>query len=112
MSNRKRDKRIVFRVSEEEYNGITKKMEQTGIINRESYLRKMALDGYILKLDMSALNELIRLLSNATNNLNQIAKRVNETYRIYKDDIEELKKNYEMMWESTRKVLKLFSDVF
>jgi len=54
-------------------------MAAAGIRNREAYLRKMVLDGYILRLDLSEVREMTRLLSNATNNLNQIAKRANET---------------------------------
>jgi len=63
------------------------KISEGNIKNREAYIRKMVLDGYILHLDFSDIKELNRLLRNATNNLKQVAKRANETRSIFKDDI-------------------------
>ena len=81
--NRTRTTRLCFRVSEHEHDLITSKMEQAGIRNKEAYLRKMSIDGYVIKLDLSDIQELIRLLRNVSNNMNQIAKRANETRSIY-----------------------------
>jgi len=69
-------------VSEHERDLIEQKMRQTGIQNMGAFLRKMAIDGYVVNLDLSDVRELISLLRNATNNLNQIAKRANETRNI------------------------------
>ena len=65
-------------------------MEQTGIISMSAYLRKMAIDGYVIKLELPELREMISLLRRSSNNLNQIAKRVNSTDRIYAEDMDEI----------------------
>ena len=69
---RKRSIQLNFRVSEEELAAIESKMEQLGIFNREAYLRKMALDGYAVRLNLSELKELLTLLRRHSNNLNQL----------------------------------------
>ncbi len=105
MTKRQRDKRIFFRVSEQELALIAERMKLTGIQNREAYLRKMAIDGYILNLDLSDMQKMIYLLGNAANNLNQIAKRVNISQNIYKDDIKDLQENYNKLWETSKAIL-------
>ena len=70
---------LYTKVSPEEKELIAKKMALLGTKNQRAYLRKMALDGYVIHLDMSDVRELIRLLRNVSNNVNQIARRANET---------------------------------
>ena len=67
----KRGVQLNFRVSEEELAAIEGKMKQLGILNREAYLRKMALDGYAVRLDLPELKELLSLLRRHSSNLNQ-----------------------------------------
>jgi len=86
-------------------------MAVAGIGNREAYIRKMVMDGYIVRLDLSNVRELTRLLSNATNNLNQIAKRANETRSIYENDIMELRANYDCLWKQTNDILRSLANV-
>lgn len=105
MAKRQRDKRIFFRVSEQELALISERMKLTGIQNREAYLRKIAIDGYILNLDLSDMQKMIYLLGNATNNLNQIAKRVNVSQNIYRDDIKDLQENYNKLLETSKTIL-------
>jgi len=81
-------------------------MSEAGIKNRGAYLRKMALDGYIIRVDFSDIRELVRLLRNATNNLNQVAKRANETRSIYAADIKDLQDNYEKLWVASEGIMK------
>jgi len=81
-------------------------MEEASISNRGAYIRKMALDGYILKIDFADVRELVRLLRNATNNLNQVAKRANETRSVYASDIADLQDNYEKLWQSAEIIMK------
>lgn len=88
---RKRSVQLNFRVSEEELAAIESKMEQLGIFNREAYLRKMALDDYCIRLDLKELNRMAYLLQMCSNNLNQYAKRANESGRVYQTDIEDLR---------------------
>ena len=95
MANRVRNIRIEFRVTEDEHAFIAKKMSEAGIINREAYLRKMAIEGYIIRVDYSDIREMSRLLRIATNLLNQIAKRANESRSLYASDIKDLQDSYE-----------------
>lgn len=79
-----------FRVSPEEENMIKTKIEQAGIISVSAYLRKMAIDGYVIKLELPELRKMISLLRRANNNFNQIAKHINATGRIYAEDMDEI----------------------
>ena len=110
-NKRSRDIRIVFYVSEKERDLIDEKMQLAGIRNREAYLRKMSLDGYVIKLDLSSVNELVFLLRNATNNLNQIARRANETNNIYGDDIKDLQEHYNKLWGKAEDIMKKLAEI-
>ena len=105
MANRKRNIRIRFRVTPEEKALIEEKMTQVGTTNMEAYLRKMAIDGYILKLDLPELKEMISLLRRCSNNLNQIAKRTNQTGRLYREDMGDILQNQEQLWQAANEIL-------
>jgi hypothetical protein len=96
----------IFRVDEGELDLIKRKMEAARIINKEAYFRKMVLDGYVVRVDFSDVREMVRLLSNATNNLNQIAKRMNASGNIHRYDINDIQENYERLWEQAEEILK------
>ena len=98
MAKRKREIVIRFRVTPEERSMIEAKMAQLGTSNMAAYLRKIAIDGYVVRLDLPELKEMVSLLRRSSNNLNQIAKRVNETSRIYDADIDCLKENQARIW--------------
>ena len=70
-----------------------------------AYLRKIAIDGYILKLDMPEIKEMISLLRRSSNNINQIAKRVNGTGHIYDADLKEILDNQERLWSAANDIL-------
>ena len=91
MVNRKRDIQKFFRVNEEEDKMIKEKMKQLGTDNFGAYARKMLIDGYVVKTDYTTIKNLIKEINKIGVNINQIAKRTNETNRIYEDDIKELK---------------------
>ncbi len=107
--NRKRPIQVKFFVDEKELGMIKTKMEQAGIENMSAYIRKMVIDGYVVKLDMPELRELTLKMKNISNSENQIAKRVNSTGNIYEADIEEIKKNQEEIYEGIRKILNSLS---
>ena len=109
---RKRGVQLNFRVSEEELAAIESKMERLGILNREAYLRKMALDGYAVRLDLPELKELLSLLRRHSSNLNQLARRVNTTGRVYEADLADIAKRQEQLWESVREVLNQLASIF
>ena len=108
---RKRGVQLNFRVSEEELAAIESKMEQLGIFNREAYLRKMALDGYAVRLDLPELKELFSLLRRHSSNLNQLVRRVNTTGRVYEADLADIAKRQEQLWESVREVLNRLASI-
>ena len=85
----KRDQDVHFLASKEEVERIHEKMDELGIRSMGAYLRKMALDGYCIRLDLQDVKALVSLLRICSNNLNQYAKRANETGSIYRADIED-----------------------
>ena len=94
-----------FRASEEEATLIRERMAATGITNLGVYLRKMAINGYHITLDLSDIHEMVRLLKNATDNVNQIARRVNTTSNFYAADVEALRQQYRELWTAANKIL-------
>ena len=103
--NRKREVQLNFRVSPEELALIEQKMAQLGTTNREAYLRKMALDGYVVRLELPQLKELVSLMRYSSNNLNQLARRAHETGRIYDADLEDISRRQEALWDGVHQVL-------
>ena len=102
---RKREVQLNFRVSPEELALIEQKMAQLGTKNREAYLRKMALDGYVVRLELPELKELVSLMRYSSNNLNQLTRRVHETGRIYDADLEDIARRQEALWDGVHQVL-------
>ena len=84
-----------------------KKMEALGIRNESAYMRALALNGYILKLDLPQIREMLRLLGNMTNNLNQIAKRLNTHGNLYETEIEEIQQKQDELWKMMRQLLSI-----
>lgn len=91
MANRKRPIRVKTYLTEKELQKIHKRMAQMGTTNREAYMRKMAIDGYVVRLEIPELKEYVALQKVYSRRFNEIAKRVNETGRIYPEDISEMK---------------------
>lgn len=96
---------LYFKVSPEEKARIDEKMEQLGIHNRRAYLRKMAVDGYAVRVDMADFKALVSLLRICSNNLNQIAKRVNSTGNLYAEDVADLQSRYGELWNAVSTIL-------
>lgn len=105
MDKRKRSVPILFWVSEEEKELIQRKMELFGTDNMSAYLRKMAIDGYVVKLDLPELKEMVSLLRYSSNNLNQLTKRAHESGRIYEADLEDIKQGQERIWEAADTII-------
>ena len=87
---RDKDRMLSFRVNQMELERINQKREEIGVRNMGAYLRKMAMDGYCVNMDLKGITELVRLLRICSNILNQYAKKANETGSIYKEDIQDL----------------------
>ena len=103
--NREREVQLKFRVTPEERALIGRKMEQLGTTNMAAYLRKMAVDGYAVNLELPELRELVSLLRRTSNNLNQLTRRVHETGRFYDADLEELRQSFDGLWDVAQKIL-------
>lgn len=99
MKNRTRPIRIEFRVTEQERQLIHSKMEQLGTKNMGAYLRKMAIDGYIIKVDYTEQKKLAAAVSRTASNINQVCRRINQTGHCYEDDIADLKAKLADIWE-------------
>lgn len=96
---------IHIRVTPEEIEQIRARMAEAGIKSMTAYLIRMAIHGYVLIMDLSDLKEIVRLLQISGNNLNQYAKKANETGNIYHEDIEELKGIQKEILQEMRNVL-------
>lgn len=90
---------------QDELDMIHKKMAQYGTSNLSAFLRKMSIDGYVVKLELPELKEMVSLLRYSSNNLNQLTKRVHETGRIYDADLEDLRQSHERLWDAARNIL-------
>lgn len=101
---REKDQMLHFRVSKAELNAIREKMQEFGTHNMADYLRKMALDGYCIRLDLDDLKKVVSLMRYASNNLNQYAKKANETGGIYLEDIQDLKIRFEQIWSELKEI--------
>ena len=109
--NRSRSRQVKFWVNEEEYELLQKKMEAAGGVNQGAYIRKMILDGYIVKLDIPELKEIIRLLSITSNNVNQIARQLHSTGSIYQQDIGEVEAQLEQNYKMLRRLITKLSKI-
>ena len=95
MANRIRNERLEIKLTEEEKALFEEKRKLTKCRNMSHFIRKCVLEKEIYQVDLEPFRDLQGLLSNATSNINQIAKRVNSTGIIYKDDINDIKNQIE-----------------
>ena len=107
----KREKQLLVRISDADKERIQAKMEEAGIRNMSAYVRKMALDGICVKLDLADVRQLIVLLQRCSNNLNQYAKRANETGSVYVADIEDLLSRLDEIWELSSQSLAHLANI-
>lgn len=110
MSDR-RDQQLHFRVSKPELERIRNKMEASGILSIGSYLRKMALDGYCLHLDLPQLRRMAYLLQMCSNNLNQYAKVANENGQIYTAELEDLRARLDELISVSKQILAKLTEL-
>ena len=107
----KKTVRVEFVMSEQDAELVKGSMAELGITNLSAYLRKMAVDGYIIHLDMGDIQEMVRLLRICSNNLNQYAKRANETGSVYAADVEDLRTRLDGLWDGMDKLLRGFANI-
>ncbi|MEZ3469442.1 MAG: response regulator [Schaedlerella sp.] len=102
---KKKERRVLFIKSR----NLT--VSQLGTNNLGVYLRKMAVDGYIVKLDLPELSELLSLLRRTSNNINQVARRVHETGNIYDTDLEDILQKQKELWDGVNEILSCLGGI-
>ena len=107
----RQDGMIYVRVTKDEWKQIHERMAEVGMKNMSAFIRKMALNGYLIKLDLSDVKEVLRLLHINSNNLNQYAKRANETGSIYEADIEDLQRSHQEILKLMGEILERLSSI-
>lgn len=101
----KLNEKLKFRISAEEVERIKVKMEDARIMSMSAYIRKMALDGICVRMDLADVRQLVILLRRCSNNLEQYARKANETGNVYAAEIENLQNRLDEIWELTRQSL-------
>ena len=104
-----RTEQFHFFATPEEAKLISDREKEIGILNESAYLRKMAIDGYLIQMDLSDVKEAVRLLGIASSNMNQYA--TNETGSIYKEDIDDIRLHQEELWKVMKEILKRLSTI-
>ena len=97
---------IHMRLKQSDYEKIKRRMNEAGVCNMSAYMRKMAIDGLIVNLDLSDVKELVRLLRYCSNNINQYAKKANENGNVFKADIEDIKRRQERLWNMANEIME------
>ena len=108
MKGRRRDIHLHVMVTAEGLARIRERMDEAGITNAGAYVRKMALNGYILHVDLSPVKELVSLQRRCANNLNQVAVHAN-LHGVYPEEIAGLQRDYETLWGQVSDILRELS---
>ena len=107
----KRDEIIILRTTKAEKNRIYEKMLSMGIRSLSAYIRKMALDGYCLHLNLQELRRMAYLLQMCSTNLNQYAKRANECGQVYAADVEDLRTRLDELIDIGKQILSRLAEL-
>jgi len=103
---RPRNVNLSMKVTQEERDMIERRMVQAGMKTIRAYVVKMAIDGRVIHVELDSVREMVRLLSNATNNINQVTRKAHETGNIYANDLEVLQGEVETIWAQTQVILQ------
>ena len=110
MKRRKRDIHLHVMVTPEEMDTIRQRMAEAGVTNTGAFIRKMALNGYVLHVDLAPVRELVSLQRRCANNLNQVALHAN-TIGVYPEEIAMLQRDYAALWGRVSAVLEQLAEV-
>ena len=108
---RPRNVNLSIKITQEERDMIERRMAQSGMSTIRAYIVKMAIDGRVIHVELDSVREMVRLLSNATNNINQIAKKTNETGSIHAKEVNILREHVEDIWGQTKEILQKLSKI-
>ena len=106
---RPRNVNLSIKITQEERDMIERRMAQTGMTTLRAYIVKMAVDGRVIHVELDSVREMVRLLSNATNNINQISRKCNQTGNIHAPDVDALRDEVEGIWAQTKVILQKLS---
>ena len=109
--NLERSIALTFRVNTKEREQINERMKSAGISTLRTFLLKMALNGRVINVEMDSIRECNRLLRNVSNNINQIARRVNETGGLYAADVDEIKSRQDEIWERQNNIIRTLAEI-
>lgn len=107
----RRSVKMTVRVTPEEHALIHEKMALIGTTNQEAYLRRMAIDGLYVRLNLPELKEMVSLLRYTGNSINQMAKRLNETGRVYEADISDIQKRQTELFEKANEIISKLAEL-
>jgi len=107
---RRRSVHLNVMVTPEERELIQQRMDEAGIHNMGAYMRKMALNGYVLNVDLAPVRELVSLQRRCANNLNQVAIHAN-SYGVYPEEIKQLQKDYAALWEPLAELIRQLAEM-
>lgn len=113
VAGKKRIRNTLIRIwlSPDEQAKIQERMANVGIRNLSAYMRKMALNGYVLHVDLAPVKEIVSLQRRCANNLNQITVQANSNGGVYPDEIKALQRDYADLWEPLSELLERLSEV-
>jgi hypothetical protein len=98
----KRTRSVLVRLTEEEFDYLNHKYDMSGLKSKSEFMRMLFFEGLIVKFSDDDMQFLMRQISGMTNNINQIATRVNSTNKIYAEDMEEIKQKQEEIWQQLK----------
>ena len=105
MANRTRTNRNEFQLNDDEQYILDEKFKLSGMKSKSAFLRKLILYGYVYEVDYSYLRNYNTELGRISSSLNQIAKRINSTNHIYKEDMDEVKELMNEVWRTQKSML-------
>lgn len=108
---RSRNIPLYVMVSQTEYDQIQERMNEAETTNMGAFIRKMALNWYVLHVDLSPVKDLVSLQRRCANNLNQVAVSVNTYGGIQAQEIEALQSDYEALWKPLSDLLKQLAEI-
>ena len=108
---KKRNISFHFCADREEAELIKERFASTGMVSRAAFFRQMAIKGCHVNMDLTDINEMIRLLRNIANNINQLSKIATETQSDYVTEIEELRQRYDSLWDTVNGILKGLAEI-
>ena len=103
--HRRRDKQLKVWISQEELDLLRLKLAEFGAVNQSAYIRKMIIDGYVFKLELPELKEILRLMGPTASNVNQIARKLNSDGSVYQEDIQDVQNRLDQVYEQLRTLL-------